>query len=435
MKNLFIVFFYLAISIASSGQLSKDAIRSEFVLAQRRQAFDKNMRERTINATFMQSLDSDTEDSFREACWTLSQFLFRSAIIEKGFRTLFSKYGILDISTKRALLEAVYATYPTEFKPAIRKLVQEETVSKLFAMQALYLYRADKSPANVSAVKKLVKLKSRTFTDSALVNELDKYLQYHQGFVKRTTPDITTLLQYQKTTGQKIIYSFQRWNRDYPGLAVIQNADGSFARDSAGKLLVFEQLARSGSALPYFITNGNTPQGIFSIQGIAISHNNIIGPTPNIQMVMPFEADSVFWHTPYDSAKDALKNYLDLLPKNWRSHLPMTESYYAGKVGRSEIIAHGTTIDPVYFMGKPYYPLTPTQGCLSAKETWNTFTGALLQSEQFNLVNNFLSTPGDTGYLMVINLDNHQGAVRRNEIEKIVQNYEAKRLMIHSRTK
>ena len=43
------------------------------------------------------------------------------------------------------------------------------------------------------------------------------------------------------------------------GLAIIQNADGKFERDERGRLIAVRQLARSGSNLPYFITNGNTP--------------------------------------------------------------------------------------------------------------------------------------------------------------------------------
>jgi hypothetical protein len=35
--------------------------------------------------------------------------------------------------------------------------------------------------------------------------------------------------------------------------------------------MVFQQLARSGSDLPYFITNGSTPQGIFH-QRYCVSH-------------------------------------------------------------------------------------------------------------------------------------------------------------------
>ena len=99
----------------------------------------------------------------------------------------------------------------------------------------------------------------------------------------------------------------------------------------------------------------------------------------------------------------------------------MTEAFYAGKIGRTEIIAHGTTIDPEYFKDKPYYPLTPTLGCLCAKELWNVTTGKLLVSEQFNLYSAFLSTPGNKGYLIVVNLDDQQKAVTREEIEKKIK--------------
>ena len=424
MKHWYLFIVCIIVYITAFGQLSKDAISTDFVLYQRRVDFDKYMREKTINATFRQPLDSNNEDSYREACWALSQFLLRSAEIEKGFRTLFTNYPALETSTKRAFLEALYGVYPIEYKKDIQELLRKETVPKLFAMQAVYLYRMDYSSANINYLRKIMNQQFANYPDRILLTELDNYLQNHQTFVAQPTPDIVSLFLNQKITGQKIIYSFQRWSRDYPGLAVIQNADGSFAKEADGRLLVFEQLARSASDLPYFITNGSTPQGIYSIQGTDVSHNKFIGPTPNIQLVMPNETDSVFWHTTYDSTKDALTNYLYLLPEVWRSYLPVTESFFAGKAGRTEIIAHGTTIDPDYFKDKPYYPLTPTMGCLCAKETWNIFNGRFLQSEQFNLANTFLSTPGITGYLIVINIDNQLKSVGKTEIEKWVQLFE-----------
>jgi hypothetical protein len=102
----------------------------------------------------------------------------------------------------------------------------------------------------------------------------------------------------------------------------------------------------------------------------------------------------------------------------------MMESWYAGKIGRSEIIAHGSTIDPEYYKDKPFYPLTPTMGCLSAKELWNVTTGHLLISEQFNLVSAFISTPGSKGFLFVINVDDQQKAVTREEVEEWVRRFE-----------
>jgi len=425
MKSSYLLIACMLGFICSFAQLSKDSISTDFVLYQRRIDFDKNLRNKTITATFSEPLDSNNEDKYREACWAISQFLFQSAEIEKGFTTLFTHYTTLESSTKRALLEAVYGIYPTEYKKEIQYLIQDEKIPKLFAMQSVYLSRIDQTATNTGALLQLLTQHFPNYHEQVLLTELEKYLLYHQTFVAQPIPDIVSLFRYQKKSGQKMIYSFQRWNRDYPGLAVIQNADGNFCKDAGGKLAVFEQLARSASDLPYFITNGSTPQGIYSIQGTEISHNNFIGPTPNIQLVMPNETDSVFWHTPYDSLQDPLTNYLNLLPESWRSYLPMTESFFAGKAGRTEVIAHGTTIDPDYFKNKPFYPLTPTMGCLCAKETWNIFNGKLIQSEQFNLANSFLSTSGHTGYLIVINLNAQQKAVSRDEIEKMVRAYEA----------
>jgi len=103
----------------------------------------------------------------------------------------------------------------------------------------------------------------------------------------------------------------------------------------------------------------------------------------------------------------------------------MMEAWGAGKIGRTAVIAHGTALDPEYFKGKPFYPLTPSQGCLCAKELWNVTTGKLLMSEQFNLVSAFLSGVGNKGYLYVINLDNQQKAVSRLEVEALVKKFEA----------
>lgn len=46
------------------------------------------------------------------------------------------------------------------------------------------------------------------------------------------------------------------------------------------------------------------------------------------------------------------------------------ESFDAGKLGRSEIIAHGTTINPAYYQNQTYFPNTPSMGCLCSPESW-----------------------------------------------------------------
>jgi hypothetical protein len=407
------------------AQTARDTIYSSFVLDQRRNSFKDHLLNTVLFKNMEQVLDSTTEEQFRESCWAIAQFIVQSTSIEKGFAQLFDKYQTLDYSTKRSFLEAVYASYSKEYEKEIGTLLITETVPKLFAMQAVYLYRMHPNKTTTEFIQTYLANRFPHYEKIALLAELVKYLQHYQTELHQKTPSLTKLFEHQKKVGSKMIYSFQRWNRDYPGIAIIQNADGSFVREKSGRILMIEQLARAGSNLPYFLTNGNTPQGIFSITGTEVSRNLFIGPTPNFQMLMPYEADSAFWHTTYDNKKDSLSNYKNLLPESWSNYAPITESYYAGKIGRSEILSHGTTIDPEYFKGKPYYPLTPTLGCLCAKEIWNKTTGRLDQSEQFKLLNGFLSTSGTTGYLIVINLDNQQKAVSKKEIQLILERKKA----------
>jgi hypothetical protein len=141
-------------------------------------------------------------------------------------------------------------------------------------------------------------------------------------------------------------------------------------------------------------------------------------------MIMPFEKYWFdFFHGDADSTYPLL-SYLDILPDSWRDYLPIQESFYAGKTGRTEIIAHGTTIDPAYFNGKSFYPISPTLGCLCAPENWNVSTGRLTTSEQFRLADTYSKIESEDGFFIVLNLDNKQSPVSRNEIELIIRKFE-----------
>jgi hypothetical protein len=430
---LSVVILLLSIHTAVS-QSRREDIYSDFVFYQKRVALEKDLRERMIGRNFSLPLDSNSEDKYLSACWAVSQFLFDSPEVGRGFNTLFAGYDSLSYDTKKALLEAVYAVTPRQYIPAVQTVLEKETDPKLFAMCAVYLYRSEPSTENGNALKIRMVEKFPGYDTVAILQELQNYLSYHTTFVQGKTPDISALFAHQRTVGQKVIYSFQRWDRNYPGLAVVQDAEGHFVRDGQGRLLLFEQLARSGPDLPYFITNGSTPQGIYSIQGTDVSRTNFIGPTPNLQLLLPFEGGwDRYFQQSRDSAADvmagppeidSLNRYRELLPPGWRDYVPMMEAWSAGRIGRTEIIAHGTTIDPEYFSGKPFYPLTPTMGCLCAKELWNPTSGHLLVSEQFNLVSAFLSTAGRKGYLYVINVDDQHKAVSRAEVEGWVRGWE-----------
>jgi hypothetical protein len=429
--------FVLLLLAASRGwaQTRLEDIHTDFVLYNKRMALEKDLRERVVAKHFSEPLDSDSEDGYLSACWAVEQFLFDGPAVRAGFGRLFAGYDSLGRDTRLAFLEAVYAVEPGRYRAEMAAVLSREQDAKLFAVAAVYLYRTDTSVAHVDSLKIAMVERFPGYESVAVLRALFGYLDAAHA----ARPPVAELLGMAKQLSSKVIYSFQRRDRDYPGLAIVQYGDGSFARNSEGRLEVFEQLARSGPGLPYFLTNGNTPQGVFSITGIAVSRTDFIGPTPNLQLLMPWEGKwADYWHdTAVEAASgaaqlgtagagvdSAMQRYLALLPESWRSYGPMLEAFDAGAIGRTEIIAHGTTIDPEYYKGRPFYPLTPTMGCLCAKELWNPTSGRPLVSEQNDLVNAFLSKPGQTGWLVVINVDDRPEPVSRAEVEAWVHGYE-----------
>lgn len=412
------------------AQPRREDIYSDFVLYKKRQLLLKDLHENVVGKAFLAPLDSNTEYKYEAACRAIVQFMLDNDTTQQGITQLFVQYDSLQYDTKRAMLESVYGVYPDQYIQSIQLLLAKETNPLLFAMAAVYSFRYDTSKVNAGNIRKRIREQFPGYSTITVLIELEKYLNNYTHFKAVPPATLIELFRYQQVVKKKTIYSFQRHNRDYAGLAIVQNADGHFMRYSDGRLMVFEQLARSASGMPYFIPDGNTPQGIYSIQGTAVTINKLIGPTPNLQLVMPHERkwttyfqlpDSVVWN----SSNDALWSYLQLLPPAMRTLPSVTEAFYAGKIGRNSIIAHGTTIDPEYFRNKPWYPLTPTMGCLCAKELWNVSNGRLLESHQFNLVSAFSATVSNRGYLYVIDIDDQKKAVSKGEIEKLVKEFEA----------
>jgi hypothetical protein len=230
---------------------------------------------------------------------------------------------------------------------------------------------------------------------------------------------VESFLQKDYLPGQVLLVSFQRKNRDFPGIVLVRDSSGRFMKDSTGIIFHVPQLARSISNLPGFVRNGNTPEGIFRMDGFDVSMSSFIGPTTNIQLTMPFEFSARHFFQ-LDTLPDSTWNpeaYKNLLPLPCRDYFPLYESFYAGKAGRSEIIAHGSTVNPAWYASTLFYPITPGLGCLSTKETWNEQTGERIESDQQLLVDILKAAGGAKGYAIVINLDDAQ---RRVTIEDIL---------------
>lgn len=375
----------------------------------------------SLNTIAIPGTEDDKAD-LDAALWATSQFMVRTANSDAGVKRLMKHYALLGSGTQRSLLELVYGLYPNDYETDMESILKNGANIRIRCIAAAYLFRHHKDAAFKNRLK-----------GSLAASGLAKAGDYADAFDlwasqqlnDTALPPLDSLLALQAKHGFKVIYSFQRSNRDLQGLAVVQDSNGKLMRDSAGKLLSFVQLARSASNLPFFITNGSTPQGLYAITGTGISRNVFIGPTPNLQTVMMGEVNPpVFTHYfPMVFNATPWHIYTSYFPENWLAWPGMAESFIAGQLGRSEIIAHGTTIDPEWFKGSPYYPVSPTLGCLCGREVWDEVTGGIIKSDQLDMVNAFISTPGTKGYLMVINLPGTGDAVTREELEELLKDW------------
>lgn len=386
-------------------------------LKENRQQLYRNIVKNTITKNLSLPLTDSTEENWQDAFWAMEFLNYRSAWADVKIHSAFSEIQSHRPEFQRALLELAYTNYRNIFLAPIKSLFAQTKDSKIFAICALYilptLQTADEKKSLINKTAILV-------DNNPVIKELSYQLLHDD--IKLPNKALYYLFDKNFLPGNVLLFSIQRKNRDFPGLAIVRDAAGNFVKYK-NEFFSVPQLARSISNLPGYLTNGNTPEGIFRMDGFDTSKSIFIGPTTNIQLTMPYE-EATPNHFYKDSTKRndwGLGDYEKLLPDSLKKYFPLYEAYYASEAGRTEIIAHGTTIDPVYYKNKPYYPLTPTQGCLCTREIWSDETGMLIESNQLKLVTAIIKVGGPNGYAIVINIDDQQRPVEINDILEFLQ--------------
>lgn len=411
----------LLISCASPAPPSLPSAR-----APERARLRDELTEVKIHQAITGPLTAETEKDWEGAFWAMGLLRYRSdattAAIARGFEE-FERRGT---EFRRSLLEVVYTLYPREFRDGMAHALVTSDDPKLFAMAALHLVRLGEEDDRQLVMREL----DRRFASRA-GHPIIRCLRWDLGGGDLTMPPagypLQELFGHDFGGGGAVLFSVQRAQRDHPGLALVRGRGGRFVRAADGSLFHVRHFARAASNLPGYLTNGNTPEGVFSFQGFAPATNPFIGPTETIQLVMPWEAPpSVYFHGARpDAAEWNEELYRGLLPPLWRRNFPILQAYLAGEAGRSEIIAHGTAIDPSYYAGEVYYPLTPSQGCMTAYEEWSAVTGERVLSDQQRLVDVMKEAGFDGGWCVVVEMEGGPGPVLPAELEDAVAAAEA----------
>lgn len=359
MRSRLIVFSLLLLLCTNSTTAQQFSFASKRV----RDSVTASLRVMVDN-TVAKPVNEQTIKEWKGACWAMEMLLYKPQGLKKRISVILKSLQKQPVSFQQSFLEMLITLYPGKFKRQIQNIWQQLGSNKVKAM-ALEQLALSKQFPSISA--------GEDFYTS------DYFHFYKQRWIdeKHVLPQKKDFLDTGFLKGQTVLVSFQYRNRDKPGCLMIRTASHEWMKDDKGHPLCFKQLARSITNMPWYLTNGNTPQGLHKITGTDVSSNNWIGPTPNLQLVMPLEEAPQLFFSDTVQSYNQYKKLLGPLSK----YAGLYETYFAGKIGRSEIIAHGTTIPEWYYRSKEYYPCTPSLGCLCSPEIWG-HNGELVSSVQ-----------------------------------------------------
>ena len=398
---IFIFFFHIP---CTKAQYDAPLYTSYTTTAARAKLHDRLIKNSIIRNLNVPLTDT-TEENWQDAFNGMELLLYKTSFTNDKIDAAFRDFENRTVEFQRSFLEVVYALYPEEYAEQLILISERTDDLTVFAICVEYILQKKSTDIIQQLSFTLQSHFSFEFSNpmySAVLERIHEALNGSRKFISK--PELKLVLGSGFLPGNVVMYSFHRKNRDYPGLVLVRNAFGGFSTDSSGAIFTVPQLARSISNLPYYLKGGNTPQGIFLMYGFGVSMNSFIGPSANVQMGMPVEL-TIKQFLRDSTISDTVWNpifYERLLPPKLKDCTPLHESYTAGAAGRNEIIAHGTAIDPEYYLTQIYYPLTPSRGCLGTAEVWN---GKRISSDQQKLVNALLQAGGADGYCVVIEID------------------------------
>ncbi|MBF2028008.1 MAG: hypothetical protein IGS48_14795 [Oscillatoriales cyanobacterium C42_A2020_001] len=231
---------------------------------------------------------------------------------------------------------------------------------------------------------------------------------------ERDLPSLKELLNWEIAPRQVHLYVLCRDDRRVLCQTILKDRNGNFIQQG-DKLWSVPLLLESIHELGWNFTRGQTPQGIFRIEGTIPQPDDeffrAYGQFPLINLYVPFEAGAKqFLPGRAGSFTGNLADYQALLPPSWRNHRALHQSYWAGKAGRGLFRIHGSGESVDFFRGKDRnvpesYNWNPTIGCLSARELYNE-RGQLVHADMPKILKALHSVGGKNfaGYLIVVNV-------------------------------
>jgi hypothetical protein len=298
------------------------------------------------------------------------------------------------------------------------------------ALSLSTLSRGGLPPEQVSSLVNRVKQRFPNWTKN--ISLYTTLRDVTESLAPAPTPPLGDLLNWEIAPRQTHLYVICQPDRDVLCQTVLKNRDGEFIRRSDNSLWSIPLLLRSIHGLAWNFVRGQTPQGIYRMEGTVPQPDEkffrAYGKFSLVNLYVPFEPGAKqFLPGKAGPFKGNLASYQALLPPSWRDNWAIQQSYWAGKAGRSAFRIHGTGESTDFFGNKGNNPNTfnwnPTIGCLSALELYNE-RGELIDADMPKLLSALEMSGGKkfTGYLVVVEVPGKTGeAIALEQIDAAIR--------------
>ena len=246
-------------------------------------------------------------------------------------------------------------------------------------------------------------LRSSALNNEQMRSLLSYNLEPDEGFVGRYSEGVKLFLILSK-------------ERTVPGLFILKDHANRWVRNENGELWSQLALASSKHDLPFYSANGQTPQGIMTIDAVMPEANNQTLFGKNRRLVINF--------VPHSKDHETLKSFLpiDHQVSDW-----WKQSVIARDIGRRYFRIHGTGLK-CQDEHKSYYPFVRTSGCIAQREVEGKF------NDQRVLLNQLMKAmdlepimENETlikGVLTVVESNHQDRAISLKDIELLIDSFE-----------
>lgn len=355
-----------------------------------------------------------------------------NGILSLTTRSKLSKSQIQTINMAMQVGTQLYLSNPTVYASVEKQFLQtidRSRNSRWVAMALSGLAKRKIAPDKLKQLSSRIRQRFPNWSQDVFLQTTLR--EVAQSLAPTRVPPLGDLLNWTIAPRQLHLYVICQPDRRLLCQAVLKNRNGQFVRQN-GQLWSVPLLLQSIHGLGWNFNRGETPQGIYRIEGVVPQPGDeffrAYGKFSLVKLFLPFES-GVREFLPGRKGRftGTIETYLALLPPSWRRYFPIQQSYWAGKMGRSLIRIHGSGEAPDFFSKKGLYSdsynWNPTIGCLSALELYDQ-AGKLQQADMPKILNALTTVGGKNfaGYMVVVEIPRSSKApISAAEIEVILQ--------------